>query len=343
MLPGKRELEYMAKIPLRVYLHEIEMLIERAQIDEAVAHCRHILETLPKNFSAYRMLGKAFLEAHRFSDAADIFNRVLSTQPDDFLAHIGMSIIREDEKNLDAAIWHMERAFEVQPYNSAIQNELRRLYGIRDRVEPPKVRLTRGALARMYARGDLYQQAISELRAGLAEDPDRADLQVMLARMYFMAGQRVEAVEVCSTLLKKLPYCLEANRIIAAVLPDTERREEAKAYQQRLNTLDPYLALASPRQPNADTVPDNAVLIEKLEWQPGQTEESGSQPDWAASLGLAFQSEAGEAALPDWLSEPAPGGETEDGDEEGWAQAWWKGKAPGKTPLRMWESPSQKM
>ncbi len=57
-----------------------------------------------------------------------------------------------------------------------IQDELRRLYGRRDGVEPPKLRLTRGALVRMYARGDLYRQAIAEAKAALAEDNQRIDI-----------------------------------------------------------------------------------------------------------------------------------------------------------------------
>jgi len=110
----------MAIIPLRQYNREIETLIDTAQLDEAVAHCRHILETFPKHIATYRLLGKAYLEQQRFGDAADIFQRVLSSVPDDYVANIGLSIIREDEGNLDAAIWYMERALEAQPSNSAI-------------------------------------------------------------------------------------------------------------------------------------------------------------------------------------------------------------------------------
>jgi tetratricopeptide (TPR) repeat protein len=194
----------MARISLRAYNREIENLIERSQIDQAIAHCRHILKTFPKHIDTYRLLGKAFLESQRYGDAADIFQRVLSSMPEDFVSHVGMSIIREDEGNLDEALWHMERAFEMQPANGAIQDELRRLYGRRDGFEPPKVRLTRGALARMYTKGALYQQAIAELRSALAEDPKRLDLQSLLAHVYFKSGQRVEAVETCSNLLRKL-------------------------------------------------------------------------------------------------------------------------------------------
>jgi DNA uptake protein ComE-like DNA-binding protein/cytochrome c-type biogenesis protein CcmH/NrfG len=294
----------MATTPLRPYIREIESMIDQGQTDEAIAHSRHILQVMPKNLAAYRLLGKAFLETQRYGDAADIFLRVLSSVPDDFVSHVGMSIIREDEGHQDAAIWHMERAFEVQPYNSAIQDELRRLYGKRDGIEPPKVRLTRGALARMYARGDLYQQAMGELRSALLEDPQRTDLQVLLARMYYLSGQKVEAVDVCSKLLKKLPNCLEANRIIAAILPETERKDEAPAYQSRVAALDPYLAHAPARAVDSQEVDENVVVVERLDTSLGQLFAQPDQPTWASSLGVAIEPFGSpKDTLPDWLTQ----------------------------------------
>jgi tetratricopeptide (TPR) repeat protein len=213
----------MTKLSLRAYNHKIEGLIESNRIDEAIAHCKHILKTYPKYVDTYRLLGKAYLESQRYGDAADVLQRVLSSAPDDFVAHLGMSIIREDEGNIDEAIYHMERAFEIQPANKAIQEELRRLHGKRQGIEPPKVRLTRGALARMYYKGELYQQAISELRAALGEDSQRLDLQLMLARVYHQAGQRAEAVDTAAALLRKLPYCMDANRIMVEALCSRSR------------------------------------------------------------------------------------------------------------------------
>ena len=90
----------MAEVSLRAYLHEIEKDIESGRTDQAVAHSRHILHTYPKYVDAYRLLGKSYLESQRYTDAGDIFQRVLSSIPDDFVAHVGMSIIREDEGNL---------------------------------------------------------------------------------------------------------------------------------------------------------------------------------------------------------------------------------------------------
>src|SRR5512135_2950761 len=249
----------MAIIPLRAYNREIEGMIDNGQLDEAVAHCRYILATFPKHIASYRLIGKAHLEQQRISDATDIFQRVLSAIPDDFVSNVGMSIIREDENNLDAAIWHMELAYEAQPANAAIQDELRRLYGRRDGMQPPRVRLTRGALARMYAKGGLFDQAIAELRAAISEEPNRPDLQLLLAEMFFQTSQRVEAVETCANILKKIPFCLEANRILAISLPDAENSDTVKNSRQLVISMDPYYAFAESEAISSDQVPDTAV------------------------------------------------------------------------------------
>ncbi|MEW6717719.1 MAG: tetratricopeptide repeat protein [Chloroflexota bacterium] len=293
----------MMQIALRTYYKDIESLISKGQLEEAIAHCRHVLKAYPKYVDIYRLLGKSYLEAQRYSDAADIFQRVLSSVPDDFVSHVGMSIIRQDEGNIDSAIWHMERAFEVQPSNVAIQDELRQLYGRRDGLEPPKIRLTRGALSRMYIHGNLFQQAISELRTALAEDPERPDLQVMLTQVYFESGKQVEAAEVCSNLLNKLPYCLEANRILAAILPGTERDEDAKFYANRVYALDPYSAYISETAPTSADVPDQVLTIEKLEWRPEEITPPTptGEPEWAATLGVELETPQEEERLPSWL------------------------------------------
>ncbi len=56
--------------------------------------------TYPKYIETYRLLGKAYLEGQQHKEAIDVFQRVLTVAPDDFITHVGMSIIREDEGNL---------------------------------------------------------------------------------------------------------------------------------------------------------------------------------------------------------------------------------------------------
>ena len=55
----------MAKVSLRAYNREIEAMTDRGQLDEAIAHCLHILTIFPKHLETYRLLGKAYLEYKR--------------------------------------------------------------------------------------------------------------------------------------------------------------------------------------------------------------------------------------------------------------------------------------
>ena len=108
----------MANISLRTYNSEIRNLIDSGDTDAAIENCHQILHYYPKHVDTYRLLGEAYLAGKRHNDASDIFQRVLSSVPDDFVSHVGMSVIREEDEKLDEAIWHMERAFEVQPANT---------------------------------------------------------------------------------------------------------------------------------------------------------------------------------------------------------------------------------
>lgn len=332
----------MAKISLRIYNREIEKLIEQGQLDEAIAHCRHILKTFSKHLGTYRLLGKAYLEAKRYKEAMDIFQRILVSVPDDFVSHVGMSIISDDQNELDDAIWHMERAFESQPSNAAIQGELQRLFGRRDGVEPPKIRLTRGALAHMYMQGELYNQAISEIKAVLANDAQRIDMQVLLARAYFCNGQKTEATDICSQLLRRFPYCFDANRVMVELLPGMQHAESAQVYRNRVSELDQYAAFVQESIFRSDDVPDAAVNLERFEYT-GQASDSASS--WGGELGIGLESDAtaigSSAQQPDWLraasspGAPAPVSQPQEEIPDFLRRAGW-----GESSGQLQESPA---
>jgi tetratricopeptide (TPR) repeat protein len=293
----------MTEIALRTYNQEIKDLIDHGHFDEAIAHCQHILETFPRHIETYRLLGKAFLEQGRHGDAADVFQRVLSAIPEDWLSHVAMAIVREDESNLDMAIWHMERAYEVNPSNPTVQQEVRRLRGRRDGVEPPKLRLTRSALARMYIKGGLYGQAIAEIRSALAEDPDRPDLQILLASALFDSGSAQEAADICTTVLQKLPYCLEANRVLGMALLASNKQADADKLFQRIESLDPHIDLdILKKEKRIAEHPGQTVSLSRLEYEGQEKTVRTKQPSWASSLGLKIEEPQKGPAIPDWLS-----------------------------------------
>ncbi len=284
----------MADIELREYIAEIEGMLADEDNDQVIAHCRHILGYFPKNLATYQLLGKALLEGRRFDDAAAIFRRVLSATPYSFVAHIGMAIVGEEGGNLEQAIGHMERAFETRSNNAAVHSELKRLCGQHDGVKPPRIRLTEGALARLYLTGAHYSLAVDELRPALEEDPDRIDLQVMLAEALWKNEQRLEGVKVCQDILEKLPFSLDANLILYAIWTSADRDEEAIAHWDRVDALDPYLASEIRTDTGPASSPD--LHIPRLDYVPPTPDEVMGVPDWVRDLGLGLEDQ-----------EPVPG------------------------------------
>src|SRR5579863_8836171 len=207
----------MAVVTLRAYMDEVQALINKEALEEAIGHCKYILQTFPKNVAVYRLLGQALLGKARYQDASDIFQRVLSAVPDDATAHIAMSELYAEQDAIPQATWHLERAFEQDANNQILKDELRRMYEQRDGAAPDRVQLTRGTLARLYFRGRLYEQATAELQAILETESDRPDLMLLLARTLWDNNHAVEAGETALRVLEMLPDDLEANAMLAGL------------------------------------------------------------------------------------------------------------------------------
>ena len=253
----------MSRIPLRKYIQEIEVLIQNGNLDEALKHCWFILQTYPKHIQTYRLLGKILMEKGSYEDSYFVLNKVLEVFPDDFVAHIGLSFIAEVNNQLDSAVQHMEHAFEMQPTNAMLKEELKRLHLKKDGVEPQTIRLTRGALINMYRRSGLYPQAIAELRIGLQTNPSRIDFKGYLAEALLKTGDRIEAIQVCIEMLGTSPFNFLANQIVFEVLPHTSDALDTEAFHQRLVDIDPYYMYVGEKIKTVEEVPDMAVNTDK--------------------------------------------------------------------------------
>jgi tetratricopeptide (TPR) repeat protein len=270
----------MAEISLREYHEQIEDMISQGRYGEAVSHGKHILETYPKYVAAYRLLGRSMLEARQDDHAIDMFLRVLSADPEDMLSWVAMSEIYDRRDDLDAAVWCLERAFELSVDNQLVGEELRQLYGRRDGTTPERTELTRGALARLYLKGDLLSRAISEFRALLEEQPERVELELALAEALWRNEQRLEASEVCQSILDKLQYCLKANLILGEIWVNSGR-EEGQTYLRRAEALDPENKMAQVLFGDASPLQPHDVEIVPFEYKPSTEEE---RPTWMAGV-----------------------------------------------------------
>ena len=269
------------EITLKAYIERIETMIRQGRMDEAIAHSAHVLQFYPKNAEVYRNLGRALMRLQRYEEASEIFRRLLSTIPDDFSAHYQLSIVYEQEKNGDAALWHIERAFDQQPNSAQVNDRLRDLYKKFKDVDVDKIQLTAGAVAIQYNKSGMHDEAISLLQRTILKVPDRVDLITLLAITQWQRGDIVDAAETALDVLKSYPYALEANRILSELWLQEERPSDAQRYLSRVEDIDPYLAYEIATD---NDVPDSQFMVEELDFS-----------KYAASL-------ASQEQAPDWLS-----------------------------------------
>jgi tetratricopeptide (TPR) repeat protein len=262
----------MADLTLRGKTEEALRLLRAGQPEQATAICRRILQSYPKYVQSYAILGQAYMQMGKHEEAANFFRRVLGVDPEHALAYASVGVIYEERGLGEEALWQLQRAFELSPGNVEVRRELAALGDAQNVGGQMRSKLTRGALARTYMRGQLYPKAIGELRELVAEDPACYDLRVALAEALWHQGQLAEAEGVCETILAKLPNCLKANLILGAIWLNSQHDDQARALLHRAQELDPENRLAqtlfgarSPLPPRTARLPmreDELPLLE---------------------------------------------------------------------------------
>ena len=272
----------MAEISLSAYQDKLSQLSAENKHDEVIAHSRHILKNYPKNLRAYQQLARALVATERWAEAADVLRRLLGARPQDFETH---SLLAQAYQRLEAyerAIWHAERALDQEPNDAATISLIRALYRRHRGEEIERLQMTAGALAQQHIRGNLLSEALDTLNEALGSHPERIDLQLLRARALWLDGQRMDAAEAALDILEKLPFAIDANRIMTELWLAEKRPADAQIYLQRIEALDPYLAheIALGEAP-----PENLLTTEEFDVSGlARPERDIVDPEWLESV-----------------------------------------------------------
>ena len=271
----------MAETPLLAYVADIERQLVAGAADEASFHSRHILSKYPKYNAAYRLLGRALLLKGQLDEAEAAFRRVLSVEPADRTAHLGLAELFDQRHRGDEAIWHAERALEqdvqFQPASDLLIALFRRYHN-----EQPRLGLTAVTLARQALHNRDYAQAVSTLRGALDRQPERIDQRLLLAEVLWASGDHIGAAETATEVLDTLPDCMAANTLLAQLWLEVGRPSDARPYLNRLESLDPYLAV---QVVTGAAVDADAFTIEPLDYRrSAQNAVTQLEPDWLQRL-----------------------------------------------------------
>ncbi|RLC79640.1 MAG: hypothetical protein DRI61_07450 [Chloroflexi bacterium] len=284
------------EVELQEYCQEVETLIDQGYIDSAIAVCRHILSYYPKFIDAYRLLGKACLEKKELASAADMFLRVLSADPEDFISYVGLASVYTEEGKWEQAIWCLERALDIEPGNKEIKWEIERLQQnlaeSQRRVIP---RISMAGLGRIYLQGNLLEKAIETFNAVLERQPHLMDVKVTLAEALWKSGKRLEAAQTCLEILEELPDCLKANLILGHQLSSINP-DEAREKLELAQALDPENRIAYELFGKETILQPRQVRVPRLEEKPEAAEE---KPEERPALEVFLPAEEVERALPE--------------------------------------------
>ncbi len=275
----------MVQISLNAYQNELASLLGENRHDEVIAHARHILKSQPKNLRAYQQLGDALVATGRWAEAASLLRRALGAQPQDFHSHSQLAAALGALGDYQRAIWHSERALDQQPKDQATIALMRELYRAHRHEEIDRLQLTAAALAQQQIRGNLLAEAQDTLAIALEDSPQRIDLQLLRARALWLDGRRMDAAETALDILDRLPYAIDANRIMTELWLAEERPSDAQLYLKRIEALDPYLAH---QMATGEEAPETLLMLERLDYSALPPRESEIvNPEWLAKLGGA--------------------------------------------------------
>ena len=229
-------------VSLRVVLDEAESSLYADLPRAALALCRLALQNYPRCLRAYTVMAASLWAVGDPGDAVHTLRSVLQADAEDVAARYLLALALEDS-DLAGAVAEMEIAFARAPWDPDIRQSLSRLYLVRDRAPRP-VEQRRDALARVYARGGLWDRALAEAADLLVSQPNRQDLQMLLLEAEWRTGHHNEAAALCQGILLDNPHCLKANLILSHLWRTAGKAEAGQALFEHAEELDPEHRMA---------------------------------------------------------------------------------------------------
>jgi tetratricopeptide (TPR) repeat protein len=227
---------------VRQALDEAEDCLYAEMPRAALALCRVVLADYPRCLRAYTLAAAALWSQGDNVAASRSLRMVLQSNPEDLMARFLLAMALEDD-HLDEAIAEMDIAYSQDTADPEILQAWTRMVRVRDRVTR-RPAPGRDALARLYARGGLWERALAESADLVVTRGARLDLQLLLVEAEWRTGLWEQAAVVCEDLLLNNPHSVKANLILAAIRAASGAAPVAESLFRRAFELDPELRLA---------------------------------------------------------------------------------------------------
>jgi tetratricopeptide (TPR) repeat protein len=204
------------------------ILLQKGQVDQAIAYFQRALEIQPDYLMAHLNLGSAFSQKGEVDKAITQFQKVLEIQPGDAKAHSNLGMVLLQKGRVDEAMVHLQKALEIEPNFAEAQNNLG--WGL-------------------FQVGQL-DKAIRHLQRALEIQPGLVMAHLNLGTALIQKGRVEEGIVHFQKAVELKPADAQAHNDLANALLQTGQVREALAHYQK----------------SLESQPNNPQILANLAW-----------------------------------------------------------------------------
>jgi tetratricopeptide (TPR) repeat protein len=266
-------------LTLRSQANRVLHLLDHGECRQAASIACRILASYPLCILAYRLCARAYFGLGEIDTAESLFERVLSADPEDADAFMGLGMIQQTRGSGRAALDYLFRAYELAPGNLQVRNVLSEVCHTQYGSVADSFPMSRAGLARTLIRGGMYEQSLDELGLLVQQQPQRIDLWVALCEAYWTSQQFTQAAAIAQQVLKLAPFCLKANLILGQIWLGNKHETDGRLCLDRAQALDPENRWAQVVLGRYSSLP---LRVAYLHWDDSIVEEP--QPEYLKNI-----------------------------------------------------------
>jgi tetratricopeptide (TPR) repeat protein len=198
------------------------VLLQRGQVDEAIAQCQKALEIDSGFAEVHNNLGNAFLQKGRIDDAMAQYRKALEINPAYVEACYNLGNILLQQGQTDAAIAQYRETLKIDPDDAAAHNNLGKAFILKGQID----------------------DAMSQFEKAVETGPDDAEARNNLGNVLLQKGRTDDAIVQYQEALKIDPGFANACNNLGKALLDKGQVDQAIAQFQEAIRLKPDYAEA---------------------------------------------------------------------------------------------------
>jgi protein O-GlcNAc transferase len=198
------------------YHYIMGLILEKIQINKAIEAYQKAIEIDPKLVDAYNNLGNIFLVQGEVEQAEIFFRKAVTANPLHFGSYLNLgNLLIEQYQQVDEAISYYQKAFNFNPNDPNILNNLSVAYSLKDNHES-QVLFYQGFY--FHTLGN-FTEAIGSYKQAISITPESKLLYFHLGLSWHSIGKTEAAIQELKLALKLFPNDLLIQIAILQMLP----------------------------------------------------------------------------------------------------------------------------